>query len=229
MALVPLIPRLWLLIAAMLVLGIAAGTVDVGGNTLFFFLYVGAEVGFGGWIFTYAVALDLGSETAAAYLTSAFWGALTFGRLLTIPHRGPLHSAIYPADQPGGMPGQCGRHTAVAGLANSRLGGHAWTGPFDGSDLPHHPLLGRTILEDHGSGDWPVFRRGQRGRYVVALVDWAALRTLWPASDDGRHHGRPGYSCGCPLHVALFFEPIHSERGMRHDLRLRIWSLEFGI
>jgi FHS family Na+ dependent glucose MFS transporter 1 len=52
---------------------------------LFFFLYVGAEAGFGGWIFTYAVALKLGSETTAAYLTSAFWGALTLGRLLGIP------------------------------------------------------------------------------------------------------------------------------------------------
>ncbi len=52
---------------------------------LFFFLYVGAEVGFGGWVFTYAVTLDLSGETTAAYLTSAFWGALTLGRLLTIP------------------------------------------------------------------------------------------------------------------------------------------------
>ena len=52
---------------------------------LFFFLYVGAEVGFGGWIYTYAVALDLGGEATAAYLTSGFWGALTLGRLLGIP------------------------------------------------------------------------------------------------------------------------------------------------
>ena len=52
---------------------------------LFFFLYVGAEVSYGGWIFTYTVARGLGSETAAAYLTSAFWGSLTAGRLLSIP------------------------------------------------------------------------------------------------------------------------------------------------
>jgi len=52
---------------------------------LFFFLYVGAEVSFGGWIFTYAIGLDLTNETSAAYLTSAFWGALTIGRLLAIP------------------------------------------------------------------------------------------------------------------------------------------------
>ena len=174
LVLVPLMPLLWLLTLTLLVLGMAEGTVDVGGNTLlvwvhrhrvgpfmnglhfffgfgaflspiiiaqavllsggitwaywvlallvlpvavwllrlpspasqatstpdaavhvnsvlvmliafFFFLYVGAEISFGGWIFTYAVALNLASETSAAYLTSAFWGALTAGRLLAIP------------------------------------------------------------------------------------------------------------------------------------------------
>ncbi len=52
---------------------------------LFFFLYAGAEIGFGGWIFTYAVESGLSGETVAAYLTSAFWGALTLGRLVAIP------------------------------------------------------------------------------------------------------------------------------------------------
>jgi len=52
---------------------------------LFLFLYVAAEAGFSGWVFTYALALDLTSETNAAYLTSAFWGLLTLGRLLAIP------------------------------------------------------------------------------------------------------------------------------------------------
>ena len=52
---------------------------------LFFFLYLGAEIGFGGWIFTYAVKLNLSSERGADYLTSAFWGSLTLGRLLAIP------------------------------------------------------------------------------------------------------------------------------------------------
>lgn len=52
---------------------------------LFLFLYVGAEVSYGGWIFTYTITLDLADDTTAAYLTSAFWGALTLGRLLSIP------------------------------------------------------------------------------------------------------------------------------------------------
>jgi FHS family Na+ dependent glucose MFS transporter 1 len=52
---------------------------------VFFALYVGAEVSFGGWIYSYVVALGLTSATSAAYLTSAFWGAFTLGRLLAIP------------------------------------------------------------------------------------------------------------------------------------------------
>lgn len=53
--------------------------------SLLLLLYVGAEAAFGGWIYTYAVALDLSDATTAAYLVSAFWGALTVGRLLAIP------------------------------------------------------------------------------------------------------------------------------------------------
>lgn len=52
---------------------------------LFFFLYVGAEGSFGGWIATYAETTGVGDATTAAYLTSAFWGAITLGRLLSIP------------------------------------------------------------------------------------------------------------------------------------------------
>jgi FHS family Na+ dependent glucose MFS transporter 1 len=50
-----------------------------------FFLYVGVESGFAGWIYSYAVALGLSDQATAAYLTSAFWGALTAGRLLGVP------------------------------------------------------------------------------------------------------------------------------------------------
>jgi len=52
---------------------------------LLLLFYVGAEAAFAGWISTYAIALDLGGAATAAYLASAFWGALTFGRLVSIP------------------------------------------------------------------------------------------------------------------------------------------------
>lgn len=57
----------------------------------FMFLYVGAEVAYGGWVFTYATTLGLSSETAARYLTSFFWGALTAGRLISIPLSAKIH------------------------------------------------------------------------------------------------------------------------------------------
>ena len=50
----------------------------------FFFLHVAAEASFGGWIYTYALRRGLADEAGAAYLTAAFWAALTAGRLLSI-------------------------------------------------------------------------------------------------------------------------------------------------
>ena len=65
---------------------------DNGANTrlvaliaAFFFLYVGAEVSVSGWIFTYTVELALATETNAAYLNSAFFGALSLARIVAIP------------------------------------------------------------------------------------------------------------------------------------------------
>lgn len=61
---------------------------------VFFFLYVGAEASYGAWIFTYATrmlqevsggATTTAVQSTAAYLTSAFWGSLTVGRLLAVP------------------------------------------------------------------------------------------------------------------------------------------------
>ena len=51
---------------------------------LFFLVYVSAEVGFGNWVYTYALTLGLGTSITSAYLTSAFWGTFTLGRLLGI-------------------------------------------------------------------------------------------------------------------------------------------------
>jgi FHS family Na+ dependent glucose MFS transporter 1 len=66
---------------------------------LFLFFYVGAEVAFGGWVSTYAVALQLASAVGAAYLTAGFWCAFTVGRLLAIPlaTRVPPHRMVLAA------------------------------------------------------------------------------------------------------------------------------------
>jgi len=52
---------------------------------LCFILYVAAEAGYGNWIYTYAFKLNLSTEITANYLTSAFWGSFTVGRLLGVP------------------------------------------------------------------------------------------------------------------------------------------------
>jgi FHS family Na+ dependent glucose MFS transporter 1 len=49
-----------------------------------FFLYLGVENGFGGWIYTYATELGIAGETAASYMNSLFWAALTLGRLIAV-------------------------------------------------------------------------------------------------------------------------------------------------
>lgn len=49
------------------------------------FAAVGAEVGYGNWIYTYAIKRNLADAVTAAELTSAYWGAFTVGRLLGIP------------------------------------------------------------------------------------------------------------------------------------------------
>ncbi len=51
---------------------------------LLFFLFVGAETTVGGWLFSFAERAAQLSPTAAAYLTSTFWGTFTGGRLLAV-------------------------------------------------------------------------------------------------------------------------------------------------
>ena len=52
---------------------------------LLFFFYVGTEVGFGGWVSSYALATKMFNPAEAAYLASAFYGAFTVARLAAIP------------------------------------------------------------------------------------------------------------------------------------------------
>jgi FHS family Na+ dependent glucose MFS transporter 1 len=50
-----------------------------------FFLTTGAEFGFGGWIYSYAIHSNLANATTAAYLNSAYWGSFSLARLISIP------------------------------------------------------------------------------------------------------------------------------------------------
>jgi len=50
-----------------------------------FFMHVGVEQGFGGWIFSYGLSAGVGPETVSRLLNATYWGALTLGRLISIP------------------------------------------------------------------------------------------------------------------------------------------------
>ena len=52
---------------------------------LVFFAFTGAELGFGGWIYTFSTSQSYGDPTMAATVNATFWGTLTIGRLLAIP------------------------------------------------------------------------------------------------------------------------------------------------
>lgn len=69
-----------------------AGKTDLSNRTqviwvigMFFFAFVGVEVGFGDWLSTYSVKAGLTNEKAAILLTSMYWGAFTISRLISIP------------------------------------------------------------------------------------------------------------------------------------------------
>jgi FHS family Na+ dependent glucose MFS transporter 1 len=51
---------------------------------LFFVFNVGVELGYGNWLYTFSNRVGLANQTTGAYLTSAYWGALTFSRLMGI-------------------------------------------------------------------------------------------------------------------------------------------------
>jgi FHS family Na+ dependent glucose MFS transporter 1 len=52
---------------------------------LFFFAFVGVEIGYGDWLSAYSITSGLATEKTAILLTSTYWGAFTFSRLISIP------------------------------------------------------------------------------------------------------------------------------------------------
>lgn len=50
-----------------------------------FFFYLGAEVGFGGWVATYGTTTGATTKEEAAFCSGIFWIFITIGRMLAIP------------------------------------------------------------------------------------------------------------------------------------------------
>lgn len=81
-------------------------------------LYVGGEVSYGGWIYSFVVRTKLGDENVGAYLTSVFWASLTAGRLLGVGISARVRPRfILLADLIG-----CFISLGIAGLWPSRIG-----------------------------------------------------------------------------------------------------------
>jgi fucose permease len=103
----------------------------------FFFLYVGLEIGFAGWVHTYAEEIDF-SEVGATWLTATFWIGFTAGRLLSsaIGHRfRPKYVLTW----------ACAATVAASGLlvvADGRAGA-VWVGTalFGVATAPQFPVM----------------------------------------------------------------------------------------
>ena len=144
----------------------------VGLVALFMFLYVGAEVGVGGWLYTYAVELGLATETSAALLTSVFWAALTIGRLASIPIAARLRPrTILVAD----LAGVVASVALMALGAVDGVGRRGRGGTFHGLHLPHRDHLGGTPHACHRRGDRLVLCRGQHRVHVYPVADRPTL------------------------------------------------------
>jgi len=53
--------------------------------SIFFFAFVGVEIGFGDWLSTYSIQSGLTDNKTAILLTSVYWGSFTAGRVVSIP------------------------------------------------------------------------------------------------------------------------------------------------
>jgi fucose permease len=141
---------------------------------LCFVLYVGGEAGYGAWIYTYAFTLNFGTEISAAYLTAAFWGSFTLGRLLGIwvsTLAKPL--TILGADSP------------LRRISHCFVD---WDDPLrslTSLDLPYIPdPRGRTNAY-HRNDRGFVPRGSWHRRHDPAMVDWTSICASRCHSNDG--------------------------------------------
>jgi len=81
-----------------------------------FYLAVGAEASFGGWISSYTIATGVATPATAAYMASVFWGSLTLGRLVSIPLARFRPSTVLLADMLG-----CVAGASIVLLAGQRV------------------------------------------------------------------------------------------------------------
>ena len=140
------------------------------------FLFVAAEASYGGWVYTYALKLGIGSVTTAAYLTSAFWGALTLGRLASIPIAARFRPAVILLGEHPGLSGRPGDRPAEPQFAADAVGGHVRLRVCHGTSLPDDDFFRQHTDDNHRSRHSLVPRRRQPRRHGLALADRPVVR-----------------------------------------------------
>ena len=159
-------------------------------------MYVGSEVGFGGFVFTFAVSHLRMATSAARALNSLYWGGLAFGRLSAIPAAARLRPETLLSVS------LSGAAVAAAALLWVRTPGHAFLVPGDGSMPTGGP------------------RQGGIGSYSSSNLrsSSSSSSAMRGGSSDGGGSGLAWVATGA---LGLFHAPIfpttltHAERYMR--------------
>lgn len=142
---------------------------------LFFFLYVGLEIGFAGWIHTYGEEIQF-SDLAATWLTTTFWLGFTSGRVLA----SALANRVAPHVM---LVASCGLTIVAAvglivgdGREAPRVGRHGgdWCGYCPA--VPRDAHLHRTPRTCDRCSDSMVHRRGRVRRFGLPVGDRTVVR-----------------------------------------------------
>ncbi len=189
----------------------------------FFFLHVAAEASFGGWIYTYALRRGLADEAGAAYLTAAYWGALTAGRLLSIL----LSARVRPRTLlAGGLVGALASLAMIAARpadATALWLGAGRHGALHRPHVCHHSAAGRAAHAHYGRNHGLVFCGQQLRRDDLAVHHRAAVsmaRSANAAAGAGSCAAAgiagPGCAAGSLSHPAGFPAGSCRVSGGRH-------------
>jgi FHS family Na+ dependent glucose MFS transporter 1 len=152
---------------------------------VFFFLYVGAEVSFGGWIFTYVQAQGLAGEEQAAYLTAAFWGAFTLGRLFSIPIARVFRPRTVLLVDLVGCILSVGAILAFPGSTLAGWGGAVGVGLFMASIFPTTILLAERRMTLTGSTTSLFFLGSSLGAMLIPFLIGQLFGRIGPAVTMG--------------------------------------------
>ncbi len=149
------------------------------------FIFIGGEVGFSGWIYSYAYELEFGDRTDsrdADLVLLAGNHPRTCGRHL---HHRPLQTQPHRARQPDGSGRQPRPDSVQPRLPNLPLDRFSGLRLFPGPGLPDHLCLPGTKDAHHRHGSGSLMGQRQFRRDGLSLGDGAANCEHRP----GQHHG----------------------------------------